>query len=105
MVDILASPFGVRLGGRSASTYDRPLRSLTRAGERIGWVGAAFIRGPRDVPVALTTRNVRLLPDAHVFFALVGEGSAVPVFPPVNEAETGELGHQVELGGPHVPER
>jgi hypothetical protein len=37
--------------------------------------------------------------------ALAREGRAVPAGPPVTQRHAGEPCHQVELGGPHVPER
>ena len=45
----------------------------------------------------------RLLPDRDVRGALAGEGVSLPTAPPLHERQTGELRHEVELGGPDVP--
>src|SRR5579863_5702257 len=46
-----------------------------------------------------------LSPDRDVGAAVGGEGLAVPASPAVAQPEAGELGHQIELGGPRVAER
>src|SRR3954453_11269122 len=46
-----------------------------------------------------------LAPHRDVLLALAAEWSAVPVAPPVLEFEAGQARHQVQLGGPRVPER
>ena len=46
-----------------------------------------------------------LLPDRHLLSALVSKWLTVPAFPTIAKAQPGKLCHQVQLGGPHVPER
>jgi len=43
-------------------------------------------------------------PDRDVLAALAREGLPGPPVPPLAQSQPGELGHQVELGRPHVPE-
>src|SRR5215831_2138496 len=47
----------------------------------------------------------RLLPDRHVLVALAGERLPPPPGPPLAQPHPRELGHQVKLGRPHIPER
>src|SRR5262245_25738185 len=46
-----------------------------------------------------------LLPDRHVLAAFAGERLPPPPAPPLTQPHPRELGHQVKLGRPHVPER
>src|SRR4051794_38714124 len=44
-------------------------------------------------------------PDGDVLAALAREGRAVPILPALAQPHPGEARHQIELGGPDVPER
>src|SRR6266581_882100 len=46
-----------------------------------------------------------LLPDRDMLAAVAGEGLPRPPVPPLAQTQPCELGHQVELGRPHIPER
>src|SRR5262249_18094178 len=66
---------------------------------------AAFVCIGACLKLSCLTLAGRLLPDRHVLVAFAGERLPPPPAPPPAQPHPRELGHQVELGGPPLPER
>ena len=65
-----------------------------------------LVAGPKPVSGHGAGLRARwFLPDRDVAAAVAGEGGAVPVAPPLAQAQAGQPRHEAQLGRPHVAVR
>ena len=70
--------------------YRRVTRQARKVVDRVFW-GACQ-----------SSAVARFLPDRDVAAALAGEGFPVPAAPPLGRVQSGDTGHEIQFGGPHI---